>query len=660
MVKSSAGIKAKKRKKAGVKTTKVIDGKYFKRVIGGNLVDTVSRLTITDISTAIVELIANSYDADAKEVNVVYSPAKNTMKIIDDGLGMSLEEVKAFYRLGDSIKESEPVSPGGRERIGEFGVATILLKSLCGNYRLRTRQKGLEISVEEEFEKDRLAANKKIAYETQKSGPRQRGTTIVMENLKFREGEDFDFKDLIKKIRWDLPLLPDFKVIVNGTPIKSKSIEKSTKFLFKCADEAMGDVSGHIYLTNQKTTNNGIYVYVNGRKIGDPKALLSEVGSGLRHCSPQNIIGVINANNLKSAILFDRGRFKQDHPGFKRLKKELGRKLGEVGYYSDKSKVENRVSNIESRVPGMLDRIKRTCIDSKIGSIGIEVTEDFEDDNIPGKCDGDTVYLNKNNPALNITSETNSHQYHAALLWSVISTLALKRAGKGGKASLKNYLKEEARLWNKLFGEKQAMKFKREIHPSVVYSQREVIRYSKFSLNAIDYLIAGEVLNPDSEGGIVGQEVLDIEESSLGMMSLHDFVLEHSGVAAQQGVERCTHIFGEAGEAAQPFIYDYREGDGEACYFVEQICAKDIFNALKSKFKKTTNFESLFKRFGSEYLTPADLAKKMTGAKTKDVMSIILYAGQKGVQIDRTGGKKPEYRYGDVIAALQHKRGIID
>src|SRR5207244_841758 len=62
-------------------------------------------------STALVELIKNAYDADAKEVIVhgenLDDPKVGIIKIIDDGVGMTPERFKeGFLRIASRLKES--------------------------------------------------------------------------------------------------------------------------------------------------------------------------------------------------------------------------------------------------------------------------------------------------------------------------------------------------------------------------------------------------------------------------------------------------------------------------------------------------------------------------------------------------------------------------
>jgi len=121
----------------------------FKREPGKNLPDLVSKLISSGTIPTLLQFVANSFDADATQVHIQYRSEERLLSITDDGEGMGLPELSAFYRLGDSLKVVKPISPKGRERIGKFGVATMGLSTLAGSYTLETWRDGTKILVEE-------------------------------------------------------------------------------------------------------------------------------------------------------------------------------------------------------------------------------------------------------------------------------------------------------------------------------------------------------------------------------------------------------------------------------------------------------------------------------------------------------------------------------
>ena len=145
------------------------------------MVEMISNLATSSITNAILELFANAYDADATEVKFFYDEDKNKASIIDNGSGMTPENLQGFYRLGDSEKLDNPVSPKGGIRIGKFGVATVLLNYLAGSYSLKTKKDGLQTIIKEDFSED-LRQDKNIPYKVKKAKDKKSGTEIVLKN----------------------------------------------------------------------------------------------------------------------------------------------------------------------------------------------------------------------------------------------------------------------------------------------------------------------------------------------------------------------------------------------------------------------------------------------------------------------------------------------
>src|SRR3989344_8583950 len=120
---------------------------------GKNLSDTIGDVLFKDLGMCVEELVANSHDADAEKVDIVYNSVNGTLIIEDNGLGMDKEGLQSFYRLGDSPKVQNPITPRGRKAVGKFGVASVSIKTLARSYLLETWKDGVYSYVREEFGK---------------------------------------------------------------------------------------------------------------------------------------------------------------------------------------------------------------------------------------------------------------------------------------------------------------------------------------------------------------------------------------------------------------------------------------------------------------------------------------------------------------------------
>jgi signal transduction histidine kinase len=105
------------------------------RELGEKLVETVQ--------LALIELVKNSYDADATEVNVIFtknSAGNSQIKVIDNGTGMNFDAVQNYWmRIATTNKViSNLSSVFGRQLTGAKGIGRFCCRRLGGHLRLET------------------------------------------------------------------------------------------------------------------------------------------------------------------------------------------------------------------------------------------------------------------------------------------------------------------------------------------------------------------------------------------------------------------------------------------------------------------------------------------------------------------------------------------
>jgi signal transduction histidine kinase len=110
---------------------------------------------ITDEVAALFELIKNSYDADASEVDVILNDITSTeageILIKDDGIGMSKGTIlNTWLEIGtlSKSKDEKRMSPGGRRYLGEKGIGRFAVHKLGKRTELISRQEGSPVEVE--------------------------------------------------------------------------------------------------------------------------------------------------------------------------------------------------------------------------------------------------------------------------------------------------------------------------------------------------------------------------------------------------------------------------------------------------------------------------------------------------------------------------------
>ncbi len=103
------------------------------------------RESIKDHTTAVLELVKNSYDASASVVLVeikagLLALGEPFIRIADNGVGTSSHDVETHgSRLGYSFKRDDRYTPRGRRRTGEKGVGRISADRLGATLELRSQ-----------------------------------------------------------------------------------------------------------------------------------------------------------------------------------------------------------------------------------------------------------------------------------------------------------------------------------------------------------------------------------------------------------------------------------------------------------------------------------------------------------------------------------------
>lgn len=137
--------------------------KYF--TVEARSILALGRESIKDATTALVELVKNSYDADAENVEIeIYTKANPAyIRIADNGCGMKKTEVeKKWLRIGfsDKSEENNKTTSKGRRKTGEKGIGRLSADRLADILKLHTKVGneiyGLEVDWRD-FEKKGLA-----------------------------------------------------------------------------------------------------------------------------------------------------------------------------------------------------------------------------------------------------------------------------------------------------------------------------------------------------------------------------------------------------------------------------------------------------------------------------------------------------------------------
>lgn len=147
---------------------------------------------ISNPEHGLIELVKNSYDADAIECTVELrgtSNPKGTIIISDDGTGMDLNGINdGWFVIGGSIKSSQEVTQLGRQPAGNKGLGRIAALRLGTKVTLVTRplnEPGVEYSLTitwEDFERVNVVEAVNFTPRKDKTN-KKHGTEIIIDDL---------------------------------------------------------------------------------------------------------------------------------------------------------------------------------------------------------------------------------------------------------------------------------------------------------------------------------------------------------------------------------------------------------------------------------------------------------------------------------------------
>lgn len=210
---------------------------------------------------AFEELICNSYDAFATKVSVYVSPDLSTedayIMVVDNGEGLSQDEFKDLWKIGESSKRKSPERDEKRLQIGQFGIGKlstyILARKLThisyklGKYLMTTMDYGAISAATSSVELPEIELTKEQAKEVIQHYLYKDGNSLISFEL-FKDDDPLDswtislLTDLkpkaaeikIGRLKWilstALPLHPtSFVLELNGTNIESSKTKIPVK-----------------------------------------------------------------------------------------------------------------------------------------------------------------------------------------------------------------------------------------------------------------------------------------------------------------------------------------------------------------------------------------------------------------------------------------------
>lgn len=250
----------------------------------------------SNLPAAIAELVANSYDADARkvEIDLIDTRGNRSLTVKDNGHGMTFEEVnECFLRIGRNRRiEKASCSPDGRVATGKKGLGKLALFGIGNEIQVVTKKKNSHERISFSLKWQDILGCKDKAYEpsfTREVDERENGyTEITILDLKRKTA--FDHKGLTQSLAKMFNLFDStFEVIVYHNGQESINVNNELKYSgivsqftwdypadFTNLESSYlhrQEIKGEIISTEKPLQPNlrGITLFANGRLVNLPE-----------------------------------------------------------------------------------------------------------------------------------------------------------------------------------------------------------------------------------------------------------------------------------------------------------------------------------------------------------------------------------------------------
>lgn len=202
----------------------------FKIEIDLNILNHLGIGLYSNTPAVLTEIVANAWDADAKNVDIVINPQQDEIIIKDDGHGMDSNDVqKKFLTVGYARRQhGEAITPGQRQCMGRKGIGKLAMFSLANNIEVITlKEGGLKEGFSINIEDLKNNIQKNLAYEpepifdTSSYNLGKHGTEIRLKNLtkNINKSESYLRTRLARRFSVIGPG-NNFQIILNNSTVK--------------------------------------------------------------------------------------------------------------------------------------------------------------------------------------------------------------------------------------------------------------------------------------------------------------------------------------------------------------------------------------------------------------------------------------------------------
>ncbi len=260
--------------------------------------NTIEHLGIRMYSTlppVLAELVSNSYDADANNVNIVFdNNDPKSISISDDGHGMTFDQINSsFLLIGRNRRKSEgqKSQSGKRNVIGKKGIGKLSFFGIASEIEITTIRDGKKTSFSMDWEKLKKAGDSRKPYEPELKIRELKttdpsGTEIKLLGLKRKSDFDLDSIAFGLSKKFNVFNEPDFettlksasKAVTITNELKYSNIDSQFTWDFpnptdlKLGDyEYSSEISGQIIAAKETvpSSDEGIALFSRGKLVNE-------------------------------------------------------------------------------------------------------------------------------------------------------------------------------------------------------------------------------------------------------------------------------------------------------------------------------------------------------------------------------------------------------
>jgi hypothetical protein len=349
----------------------------YKMTVDLNVLDHLGINLYSNIAAVLTEAVANAWDADAETVDIRIDPQGNWIEIVDDGIGMSVDDMNDKYlRVGYRRREEDAqhgkTTAKGRPVMGRKGLGKLSLFSIANVIEVESSKDGSAHGLRMTVAGIHESVQRREPFYSPEPLPPDaitvtKGTRIVLKDIK-RQRLGRGAQALRKRLARRFSVIGEvhgFKIVLDGQPIRpsDRGDLPMVQFLWQFGGDALDlspasqllereslpdrldgwdpewKVSGWIgttrfpkQLDSEDAGNlNGIVVFARGRLFHEN--ILDKLNDGrlyTKYLTGQIEADFLDADDAPDIATSDRQRVQEDDPRYEQLIAFLRSRLTQV------------------------------------------------------------------------------------------------------------------------------------------------------------------------------------------------------------------------------------------------------------------------------------------------------------------------------------------